>query len=287
MKGYRNRNSLVVHARNMEKKGFTMCNMFIGSNYFGTYIPTDGATIDCQRCLRKLETKGPEITGHEGTPHVVAGRHQIMPVGTLNGRAFKCMTKLRAQKHLSSATVSKARGDLIMILNKASYDLGGLYAMFCRDAEEFNNNPNLKYTHRPEAYRNLHQIALEYCSRFSTSHHRFNIDLMSGRFQKFSEAYIKFWHDRAVELTKKNKVKARKEKKKPEYRGVQVTQLGETICRFAPVSAHKTDSEFLVDVLGKNWSHYIGVSEFKLYYFNINKTLEPTVTEKIAWEETE
>lgn len=287
MKGYRNRNSMVVHARDMERKGFTVCGMFLGSDYFERYIPTAGATIDCQRCLRRAERKGPEITGHEGTPHVVAGPHQIMPVGTLNNRAFRCMAKLRAQKHLSSATVSKVRGDLVMILNKASYDLGGLYAMFCRDPEAFNNNPNLQFTHRPGSYQNLYHIALEYCSRFNTSHHRFNIDLMSGRFQRFSEVYNRFWANRASELTKKNKVKTRKEKKKPEYRGVQVTQLGETICRFALVNAHKTDAEFLADVLGKNWSHYVGVSEFKLYYFNINKAFEPTVTEEITWEETE
>jgi hypothetical protein len=212
-----------------------------------------------------------------------------MPVKDLNDKAFPAMSILRAYKVSPfPPRVSKARGDLVMILNKVSYDLGGLYYMFCRDPEAFNNNPDLKYSHRPSRYQNLYQMALEYCSRFSTSGNRFDIDLMSGRFHRFEKVYNEFWAKRRKTITKANREEGLRKVRKPiEYRGVRVTQLGESICRFAPVSAHKTDAEFLTDVLGKRWSDYIDVSDFKLYYFSVSKTLEPTVTEEITWEETE
>jgi hypothetical protein len=232
--------------------------------------------------------KKPRITGYEGQPEAVAAAHQIMSVNDLSGQAFKAMVTLRSQKSRSPASVSKARGDLVMILNKVSYDLGGLYYMFCRDPEAFNNNPDLKYTHRPSRYQNLYQMALEYCSRFSTSGNRFDIDLMSSRFHRFEKVYNEFWAKKGKTITKANREEGLRKVRKPiEYRGVRVTQLGESICRFAPVSAHKTDAEFLTDVLGKRWSDYIDVSDFKLYYFSVSKTLEPTVTEEITWEETE
>lgn len=193
---------------------------------------------------------------------------------------------LRHADKYSSGYISTARKNMLMLLNKLSYKIDCVHAMFRRDPEAFNDNDGYRYSFRPSNFLKLYGMAKEFTRRHATSATRFDLGLMSDRLMAFQKDYADWWHKRAQRKGRqKINEQLKRELKKPLFRGLRYELGGKKIAYISAMDEHESDEAFLKECLGPDWENVLTMFTVQLFYFRANKVLEPTVVSNIMWEE--